>query len=404
MVLVQARTLIAPSAPALLAALSRQPKLAHPLLYALSSTLPSDALPDTIKSLRGLSSSTSLGCLSAPLIVEGKEQFAASMAWFDGARCVPFRSTIPGRERAQVGRRVDARLPEDTAAFDAEAGLDRVALGDSAAWADVWAGAPPGLPKELTHIPYVSALVMFSDDAPQGLLSALKAAYPETYKMALRASSTPFVTGRPFTLLRDDEVHSSGAMGFALLKSKPSFSTGFAGLRPLSPSMKVTAAEGNLIHTLNDSNPSQLLLDAIRAAGLYGDGAKEDRFVLGVSTSAESIHERAFRITSGDPKRGTLALETDATIAENSFVQFFKSSPPTDVARPSETPSISFMTTSDVPGMPLQNSSENSMDVESVRIFDASFVAGSENGWTVAQASEEVWACSVPGASASMTW
>lgn len=155
MALVKARTLFAPTASALLDALSRQPKHAHPLLYALSSTLQSEHLPAAIETLRGMTSSTSLGCLSAPLMVGGKEQFVASMAWFDGARCVPFRSTIPGRERAQVGRRVDARLPEDAAAFDAEAGLGRVALGDSSAWADVWAGAPSGLPKDLESIPYV---------------------------------------------------------------------------------------------------------------------------------------------------------------------------------------------------------------------------------------------------------
>ena len=156
MALVQARTLVSPSASALLAALSRQPKHTHPLFYALTATLPTDVLPTAIERLRGLSSSTSLGCLSAPLVSEGKEQFAASVAWFDGTRCVPFRSTIPGRERAQVGRRVDARLPEDAAAFDAEVGLGRVAQGDGSAWADVWAGTPSGLPAELVHIPCVS--------------------------------------------------------------------------------------------------------------------------------------------------------------------------------------------------------------------------------------------------------
>lgn len=160
MALVQARTLIAPTVSALLAALSRQPKHAHPLLYALSSTLPPEALPNAIERLRGLSTSTSMGCLSAPLMFEGEEQFVASIAWFDGARCVPFRSTIPGRERVQVGRRVDARLPEDAAALDAEAGLGRVAHGDTSAWADVWAGAPAGLPKELEHLSCVLTVAM----------------------------------------------------------------------------------------------------------------------------------------------------------------------------------------------------------------------------------------------------
>ncbi|VDB91789.1 unnamed protein product [Peniophora sp. CBMAI 1063] len=251
---------------------------------------------------------------------------------------------------------------------------------------------------------HVSALLILSDDAPQGLLSSLQTAYPGACKMALRVSSTPFVTGRPFTLLRDGNVHSSGAVGLAILKATPSLRTTFDGLHPLSPVMKVTAAEGNLIHTLNDGNPSQLLLDAIRSTGLYGENAKEDNFVLGVSTSPEVLHQRAFRITSGDPKRGTLALETDATITEGLFVQFFKSSTPSDVAQPDRTPSISFMTTSDAAGTRAQDGHAGSVDVESVRIIEGAFVAGSENGWTVAQADEEAWACSVPGASTSVAW
>ena len=58
---------------------------------------------------------------------------------------------------------------------------------------------------------------------------------------------------------------------------------------------------------------------------------------------------------------------------------------------PADSPSISFMTTSDAAATPSERSHEDSMDVESVHIFDGSFIVGSENGWTVAQPGEEAW-------------
>jgi hypothetical protein len=44
----------------------------------------------------------------------------------------------------------------------------------------------------------------------------------------------------------------------------------------------INRAEGNLIHTLDGKNPSQLLLAAIKSSQINGEDAKEDSFYLGV--------------------------------------------------------------------------------------------------------------------------
>lgn len=60
-------------------------------------------------------------------------------------------------------------------------------------------------------------------------------------QLGLIASSTPFITGRPFTLFYDDYVYSSGAVGVGLrgsIRSTPTVK--FHGLVPLSAPVKVS--------------------------------------------------------------------------------------------------------------------------------------------------------------------
>ena len=58
------------------------------------------------------------------------------------------------------------------------------------------------------------------------------------------ASSTPFITGRPVTLLYNHNIYESGAVGIALkmheFKSKTMARTEFMGTIPLSSPMTVT--------------------------------------------------------------------------------------------------------------------------------------------------------------------
>lgn len=63
-------------------------------------------------------------------------------------------------------------------------------------------------------------------------------------QLGLIASSTPFVTGRPHTLVMGKEVHSTGAVGIAVcqtsVKATSAISLNFESLSPLGEALEVT--------------------------------------------------------------------------------------------------------------------------------------------------------------------
>ncbi|KAG6831329.1 hypothetical protein H0H92_011244 [Tricholoma furcatifolium] len=271
------------------------------LLFALSHNVEPNSLSSLVKRLTTLTSST-LGCLSAPLVPKHVSCSLAFLPSETGA--VPFRSSIPGREAPQVGRWHKFRYKDS----DTNTGPPR----EFSSWADVWAGtktqARETLPLSLQGLSKdPTGIVYFSDKAPEGLLSALNA-FPGTSSLGLIASSTPFITGRPVTLFHNDAIYSDGALGVALTTPLTPPKTGFEGARPISPRMTITEREGNMINALDDSNPAQLLLTAIRKSGMDMDAAgsfKDDEtFLLGTENPTVM-----YRITAGDPSRGFISIE-----------------------------------------------------------------------------------------------
>ena len=85
-------------------------------------------------------------------------------------------------------------------------------------------------------------------------------------------------------------------------------------------------AEGNLINTLDDSNPTRLLLRAIQTAGIDSTSEaavlfkEEEEFYLGVFRSDDQVSQ-IFSIMSGDTSRGTIALNTTRSPPLGSKVQ-----------------------------------------------------------------------------------
>src|SRR6266576_7034941 len=78
----------------------------HPLLFTLSPTS-TDSAVDLSRIVGQLTtfSSQSIGCLSAPLPGPHSGFTACSLAIFDPQNVAAvFRSTVPGKQRAQVGR------------------------------------------------------------------------------------------------------------------------------------------------------------------------------------------------------------------------------------------------------------------------------------------------------------
>lgn len=54
-------------------------------------------------------------------------------------------------------------------------------------------------------------------------------------------SSTPFITGRPFTMFFNDRVYSEGAVGVAISGASHSFHVDFpANLQPITPELIIT--------------------------------------------------------------------------------------------------------------------------------------------------------------------
>lgn len=186
-------TLLSRSPTSLLALLSSLSKLHadHSLLFALSasSTVRAQDLSALVSRLNTFSRHT-IGCLSAPLPGHYRNYISCSLAVFDPAEAVLFRSTIPGRVVPQVGRWHAFRKKEGDKR-DAQRGFDDVPDN----WGEVWdrSAGEKKLPVELQGLKSdfaissrvhdiklpvyspddVHEIVYLSDLAPEGLTSSL---------------------------------------------------------------------------------------------------------------------------------------------------------------------------------------------------------------------------------------
>ncbi|KAA1473825.1 hypothetical protein DENSPDRAFT_840322 [Dentipellis sp. KUC8613] len=427
-------TLLARNPAALTDHLSRLPSYlstSH-LLWTLSPhpSLPPNTLNTLTQTLRHLSPS-SIGCLTAPVSLPSPTSsvftanptqprptplITCSLAFFDPAEATLFRSAIPGRTEVQVGRSPGARRASaPQAALDPDAGVD---------WEDVWSRSAStyALPDELEALRQraddVHTVVFFTDNAPQGLMSALSA-FPSASKLGLIASSTPFITGRPFTLTHNAFIFSSGAVGLALSRPpRPTrVRTAFPGLTALTGELTVTRSEGNLIQELDHTNPSRILLTAIQASasGISGEAAKEHEYYLGVRAGGSTV--QVHHVLSGDPARGTVALASEVAPPAGCVVQLFHG-PRTGAPAPTLPPSLlqgktkhlSFITASPEPTA-AQEAYEGG---DEMHVLEHAFLAASENGFLLgntgagagAEGGEpaQTWTCTVPGGVVSVEW
>jgi hypothetical protein len=154
--MLHASTIIARSSTQLIAHLS---KLAashngQTLLFALSANAPD--LSDLVSALTTYTS-TSVGCLSAPLPAYADSgKYSCSIALFDSETTIPFRSTLAGRPPAQVGRWHAFRKGEDIPDKSVDMGLR-----SQVDWEDVWSRSTGEreLPKGLEGLECVQRIV-----------------------------------------------------------------------------------------------------------------------------------------------------------------------------------------------------------------------------------------------------
>ncbi|TFK48716.1 hypothetical protein OE88DRAFT_1663806 [Heliocybe sulcata] len=289
--------------------LSRLPKAygENILFFALAASKSSESELSALVSKLTSFAPLNVGCLSAS-VSSKPTLICCSLAVFDKSASAIFRSTIPGRAEPQVGRWHAFRKKGQTIP---PPGTFSVGLKENIDWEDVWKrdvgsnDLPEGLndlrPESVTGVTY------FSDSSPEGLSNALNA-LPGADKLGLIASSTPFLTGRPFTLFHNGQIHSGGAVGVATTKSGTASSVEFNGLRAITPALTITGSDGNLVQELDGANPSGLLLNAIRKSGAGEGLAQNDEYFMGVLKDDELW--QVYRIMSGDPSRGTMSLES----------------------------------------------------------------------------------------------
>lgn len=121
------------------------------------------------------SSTSSLGCLSAPL---SSGCISCSIALLNPRNAISFRSTIAGQEKTQVGRwhafrRKDERNEEDLTLLEGTVDWDRL-------WKSNSRRTRKDLPDELTRLDaeHASSILYFSDLSPEGLSSAISESFP----------------------------------------------------------------------------------------------------------------------------------------------------------------------------------------------------------------------------------
>ncbi|KAF7365365.1 hypothetical protein MVEN_00408700 [Mycena venus] len=378
-------TILARSPAAVLAHISRLSALSkdHVLLFSLSSNTPSSDLAQLVQKLTTFSPQ-SIGCLSGPLPGRHDGLLSCSFAMFKSDSCFPFRSQIQGRASPQVGRRHSFRQKESQSDV-----LDQDVPSGNIDWGTVWNQSltnnelPSGL--QSASLDEIGTIVYFTDAAPEGLSNTL-ARFRGATKLGLFAASTPFITGRPVTLFKGDKIYEAGAVGLALKHPKANARVQFLGMEPLCPPMLVTQAEGNLVISLDNKNPTQLLLAGIRAAGIDSAVSSlkdNDEFAL-ATLRGEDPHQMC-TIMSGDPSRGTIALRSMSAPPIGARVQFFHRPRSTTVTIPQElTNPLSQRQTLGFMAYPETQTHQHIHSVEGeegvTHIFQDTFLAASEGG------------------------
>ncbi|KAI0092614.1 hypothetical protein BDY19DRAFT_494858 [Irpex rosettiformis] len=421
---VKCRSIFAQTSSEILGCLRKIPALAsksHTVLFSISPapSWPDSSLAEVVTSLSSLPHS--LGCLSAPVklqpqkrvisAAEGNiEEYAlCSVAIFDSRVATPFISTIPGREAPQVGRWHAFRKGGNAKLQDHQVPQSKINVD----WESIWAQkeGQHDLPEELQHLRTddIAKVLYISDKAPEGLYNAL-ARFTKATKLGILAHSTPFLTGHPQTLFYNKAIISSGAVGLCLHRnpqSPASVTFDFPDLHPITPMLRVSDSEGNLIHSIDDQNPSRLLLDAIAK---LDSTAKDDTYYVGVypptSFSACSTPAQLYNIMSGDPSRGTIALEGDSSPTEGERVQIFR--------RPAGIRSM----VAPRRGLNLCTAYPDGLDVllpqdtsfNGVLELDGAFITVSENGLVIGRPGQDssrsaaTWKSTLPGGSCNLYW
>ncbi|KAJ3170820.1 magnesium ion transporter [Geranomyces variabilis] len=242
----------------------------------------------------------------------------------DHPHCVGF--VIQPEDTRRVKQKAVGRWPDlgrgfarktDAEAFDLER-FTTVSMG----------GGHVGLPRKLQAIKESSQdtplLLTFSDREPHQFLETIDASFPSTTKLGLIGTMTPFVTGRPHTLYFNDKVLSGGLVGAAIVSKRirtTSPQPSFTGLEALGEPLAITSCRGNIILNIDDTNAAKELLARMSNREMTAGVAPEHQLYVKVTDGDTSA---VYRLTGGDPSKGTLAVDTVKDLEVGMKIQFMQ--------------------------------------------------------------------------------
>ncbi|KAJ3501111.1 hypothetical protein NLJ89_g9487 [Agrocybe chaxingu] len=388
----------------------------HTLLFALSANFPhAEDLQEVVSRLTkfndvasgGRGRGHTIGCLTDsyancefPFFSWSKDALSCAIAILDSTHCVPFYSNLRGRIQPQVGRWHSFRQTDE----DSNRTMRSMEASPETNWEEVWSRSTASggewretLPQVLRSVaPDIQTLLHFSNPHPDDFTQTLTHNLPRATTLGLIAAPTNFVTGRDVTLFFDSKIYSQGSVGVALLKGqKTRTKMDFFGVKRLSGPMTVTSVEGNMVNSLNSSNPTQLLLRGIEVAGLspsISTTFKEDeQFALGVvGPSGEISH--TYKITAGDPKSrgGSISLDTFLAPTVGTIVQFLHRSSNEPIQIPntpaeSKIPTFSFVTTPEPSSTSSRLSTTLPEDPDATVVIPQTFLVPSHRGFVLSR-------------------
>ncbi|KAJ3150449.1 magnesium ion transporter [Geranomyces michiganensis] len=191
-------------------------------------------------------------------------------------------------------------------------------------------GGHVGLPEKLQELKESSddaaLLLTFSDREPHQFLETLDTSFPSTTKLGLIGTMTPFVTGRPHTLYYNDKVLSGGLVGAAIVSKRVRTTApqpSFTGLEALGEPLAITSCRGNIITNIDDTNAAKELLARMNNREMTAGVAPEHQLYVKV-TDRNMSSSAVYRLTGGDPSKGTLAVDTVKDLEVGMKIQFMQ--------------------------------------------------------------------------------
>ncbi|CAI2170378.1 8657_t:CDS:2 [Funneliformis geosporum] len=191
------------------------------------------------------------------------------------------------------------------------------------------------LPEELNRLKNNNIspdlILLASDSEPYQFLESLDHHFPTTKKIGIIGTSTPFLTGRPFSLFHNNSVLSRGIIGVAITDKsfKNQLQVDHPSLNAVGDPLRITSCRGNIILELDGTNPTRLLLNRLQSGDDKRILSKETEFYLGLydhNDKDNQLNESNLminKISSGDPVRGNMAVDTTMDLKEGQFVKFF---------------------------------------------------------------------------------